>query len=221
MNNFDKSYLKLKDWVYKNELQRRKWSKEIWGYPSGKLFRIFKIATPILSFIGAIILGLYAAIIDMSNIVGYRDPIPFSEVLITLALLSVVVLVSANVLIFFKKLKLGGWINGIAAFLSAIHLVSQCKIEMPNNQFFILTIVGASLLAILTVASLYMPIVLMKEKREIEKMTQNTLKKITADAPSLLSPDEYAQMIEDYLEAEQEKDDAHRNKIKRKRAERR
>jgi hypothetical protein len=219
---FNNSYQNIREWVYKNELQRREWANEIWAHPNGRLFKLAKILTPVFSVYAVISLIIYCLIRDaqkmMVDMLSYEVNTEFTEILILLSVVCVLAIITGNVLLFMKKRRIGGWTVGIAAIISLAQMLTQFSVPMGDDKFKIFCFINMGAYLLLAVFALFIPGMLMHEKRSIEAMTQNTLKRITADCKSLLTDDEYADLIDEYLENEKEKMSEHREKMKRKRA---
>lgn len=222
---FDAAYEKLREWVYKNELQRRVWAKEVWTHPSGRLWKTARVLTPIFSLFSVVSLFIYCYIREMQmmmqQMLSYEPNTAFVEVLMALAIVSGIAIITGNVLLFLKKYRSGGMTCGISAVVSLALLTTQLAIPMGNaDQFRLFCFISMGMYFVLAVCSLYIPILLIHERRQIEKMTQSTLSRISSDSKELLSPEEYTELIEQYLEDEKLKVSEHRQKMKRKRAQR-
>jgi len=210
-DKYDRVINSLSSYLQKEEKQRRKWAGEKWGYPGGRLDRLCKRFTYIL-FPFAVIFSLaYIYMIHMYYEKVENNVFPRMYGVISTALcISSVLFFVAVILYFLKKDIAAGIFAAVPAAIFAVHIFSsyfQIKplVEDPLNFYlfisFILTII------IVYAVSVNMRYVLyIKEKKYMNKAVERTLLKISNKKnTTMISLDEYAKLIKEYVANERVK----------------
>ncbi len=206
----NEAYEKLREYVYRNELERREWAHERWGHVGGRVFKIMKVLMPVMSVVSILFAVFYEMIRDAQTFLSKTGGLSYEAAESTFDLYIVIVycvlIVTVNVLPFAKRsLRLFSEIacSAVTAFF-CVYLLTQMNIAMPNGQYktmlWIVIGVGAALIAVCLVAA----VIEIADKRSLKQSFENTLSRLTAESGELTDESEYPALIEEFL-AKQEK----------------
>ena len=207
---YDNNINRLSEYLYNEERQRRSWTNEQWGYPTGKIFKYSKIMfilsailTFFLSMIYFFVWLFYSEwwVENLFPVISLQMRYFFS----ILAISSGFFIILALVFFILKKYMIVA-VSGIASvFAIFIHYVMQFFVKNPIKWSF--NAFALSAFAVFGFCSAALFWIIYKEKRYISKLCDQTISNLreTKKSDRLLSLDEYSELIEKYLESKKQK----------------
>ncbi|MBQ2676889.1 MAG: hypothetical protein IJF54_05790 [Clostridia bacterium] len=225
--NYNLSVKRLSDWLYQNELERRRWSHEYWQHPGGRAFNISKILIPILSAASIMSVILYCLIRDMQvsmtaeGSLAYEADTKNVQLYFALVLSMCGVIMVGNILLFLKKYIVGCVSTAVATVVVLGHIFTQINIPMPPDpvsDYKIFCWVSIAMYFALILCCVAIVFILLYDKHELNRMVENTLIKIAGSQKqdTMLDLDTYAQMIDKYIDVEKEKQQSRQKNNKNK-----
>lgn len=214
---FSQSVVRLKNLITVKEMDRRHWAKENFGNPEGLNFKICRILIPIFSLFVFISMFIYCYIRDMQAVIGnlqddymglaYDADISQVGIIIVFVLIMCIALFVGNILLFFKKTYVGAYMNLTASIALGVHLLTQMSIPMPssNENYVTLCIICSVVYFVLALLNIYLLICKYKVVRTVKRMTDEIMIKISNGTNEMLTPELYAEKIEQYIEREKNK----------------
>lgn len=241
-SNYSESVKRLRGFLKEKETYRQNWAKEKWSHADGRIFGIGRVLVPILSFVGMISMiivclvrfinipeigralannenGLNAYAKDDSSIYPF-----FALVFVALCLL----VYTAIKFIKGKSKNSPYLLFGTSLFLSLSALLRYCADQgtFPDNSnydgaptftYFEYCLFTLVVFALLAVYGLILMLITLHDKREFNRNVEHTLNNIIlpkSKSGDLLTEDEYSKLIDEYIEAEEQK---HKIRAKQKR----
>ncbi|MBQ5591273.1 MAG: hypothetical protein IIU65_06300 [Clostridia bacterium] len=232
-SNYQESVKALKVYLKEKEEKRRDWAKEGWTHSDGKLFKIGRGLIPLLSVIGAFLMVLVCLIRFVNipeigkmlvstsyglNNTAKDDPLiyPF----FALVFIALCVLIYCAIRFLMAKYKNSPLILFITSlFLSLCSLLRYFADQgtFPDNSdfdgaptftYFEYCLFTLTVFAVLAIYGLILLGINIKDNREFNRNFEHTLLKISSKSKNsdLLTEDEYAKLIDEFLENEKSKE---------------
>ena len=226
-NKYSESVKKLREFLLEKEDLRKSWAKEKWSHADGNLFKIGKVLVPILSVIGlglmfVVCLIRFANIPEINKILTNgigsnpymkNDPLIYPFFALVLVALCLCIYVAIRFIVGkVKKTPFILFFNSLFLTLCALLRLSADQGTFPDNSDFELgptftyyEHVTAALVVfgILTLYALILVILNIRDNKEFNETVDYTLLKIVENenkSQDLLTEDEYAKLIDEYIE---------------------
>lgn len=209
-SKYQQSVSRLRNYLEKNELERQRWAHEFWAHPNGNWFKISRIFVPIAALFGLIVLAIHLMIrFAQTQSVYYEvdERAAFLYIIPTFVVL--IGSVVGAVLLALNKQKSGAFVSFFSSLMIIVSVFTQFNVYTPDNSSFdggavldytqLCTLIIVLYAVILFLASILCGI-LIKEKRELDRMVENNIIKITNNKTGLNSQDDYCVLIDEYLE---------------------
>ena len=230
--DYNESVKRLRELLNERENERRKWAKEKWGHTDGKFFKIGRVLVPVLSVIGLFLMVIVClvrfanipeinrALIDSkygSNSYMKEDPLIYPFFAVVFILLCLLVFCSIRFIkARYDKTPTVLFITSILLSLSALLRYCADKGTFPDNSnfdgaptytYFEYCLFTLFVFAVLTVYALILVIIKLRDKNYFNSIVNETIVKITQDKENgdLLTEDDYAVLINEYVDNEIEK----------------
>lgn len=231
-SNYSESVKRLRAFLKEKEEKRRGWAKENWSHSGGKLFKIGRVAVPVLAVIGMFLMIVVCLVRFMNipeigralagnanglNSTAKDDPAiyPF----FVLVFIAVCMLIYTSLRFIKAKYKNSSfYLFGVSLFLSICALLRYGADQgsFPDNSnydgapaftYFEYCLFTLGVFAFLTVYALILMIIELRDKAEFKRTVEHTLLKIIPKEKSgdLLTEEEYSKLIDEYISAENEK----------------
>ncbi len=231
-NKYSESVKKLRAFLLEKESLRQDWAKEKWSHANGNVFTIGRVLVPIVSVVGFCLMFIVCLIrfanipeinrmlagsVEGTNDYMVNDPTiyPFF-VLVFLSMCFGVYIFIRFIAGKYKKSAFMLFFNSLFLCLCAgIRYVAD-QGTFPDNSDFELgptfsyyeyALATLVVFAVLVVYALILVILNIKDKREFEQNVEHTLLKIVnkSENGDLLTEEEYAKLIDDYIEKQSKK----------------
>lgn len=236
---YTESLARLKKHLYARELQRQKWANENWSHPGGNIFKTSRIAIPILSAFALFICAIYAILryqmlfySEFLKALGATttytvEPVSIHISVAFTAVFGIILLI--GVIMIIRNKMLGGTrLSLVCSGILLINLIININIGLPDNSlfdeapmfsYFQIVITGIILLSIIFLLSASVVGIYINERRELNRSAEHILSKIAAGSNDMLTSDDYAEKIDEFIarDIEKEKEDREYQK-KRKRS---
>lgn len=236
---YTESLARLKKHLYARELQRQKWANENWSHPGGNIFKTSRIAIPILSAFALFICAIYAILryqmlfySEFLKALGATttytvEPVSIHISVAFTAVFGIILLI--GVIMIIRNKMLGGTrLSLVCSGILLINLIININIGLPDNSlfdeapmfsYFQIVITGIILLSIIFLLSASVVGIYINERRELNRSAEHILSKIAAGSNDMLTSDDYAEKINEFIakDIEKEKEDREYQK-KRKRS---
>lgn len=236
---YTESLARLKKHLYARELQRQKWANENWSHPGGNIFKTSRIAIPILSAFALFICAIYAILryqmlfySEFLKALGATttytvEPVSIHVSVAFTAVFGIILLI--GVIMIIRNKMLGGTrLSLVCSGILLINLIININIGLPDNSlfdeapmfsYFQIVITGIILLSIIFLLSASVVGIYINERRELNRSAEHILLKISAGSNEMLTSDDYAEKINEFIakDIEKEKEDREYQK-KRKRS---
>ena len=228
-SNYSESVKKLRAFLKEKETYRQDWANEKWMHTDGRFFGIGRFLIPILTVIGAIFMVMVCIIrfvnipeigrLIVGNAYGLNstakdDPSIYKF----FALVFIAICLSIYIAIRFikgKYQKSPYLLFGTSLFLSVCALLRYFADQntFPDNSnydgaptftYFEYCLFTLAVFAAITIYAVLLSIIAIRDKREFDRNVEYILLKIIPNKKSgdLLTEDEYARLIEEYIEIE-------------------
>ena len=232
-NCYNESMNRLREFLKEKEESRKDWAKEKWSRADGEMFRIGRILVPILSFIGMISMIL-VCLIRFVNIPEIGRALANSEAglnntavddsfiypFFALVFISLCLLVYTAIRFIkgkYQKTPCLLFFNSL--FLSVCALLRYCADQgtFPDNSnydgaptftYFEYCMFTLVVFAILMIYGFVLLMIARHDKREFNRNVEHVLNNVILPKDSsgeLLTEEQYAKLIDEYLEIEKEK----------------
>lgn len=236
---YTESLARLKKHLYARELQRQKWANENWSHPGGNIFKTSRIAIPILSAFALFICAIYAILryqmlfySEFLKALGATttytvEPVSIHISVAFTAVFGIILLIGV-IMIIRNKMLVGTRLSLVCSGILLINLIININIGLPDNSlfdeapmfsYFQIVITGIILLSIIFLLSASVVGIYINERRELNRSAEHILSKIAAGSNDMLTSDDYAEKINEFIakDIEKEKEDREYQK-KRKRS---
>lgn len=236
---YTESLARLKKHLYARELQRQKWANENWSHPGGNIFKTSRIAIPILSAFALFICAIYAILryqmlfySEFLKALGATttytvEPVSIHISVAFTAVFGIILLIGV-IMIIRNKMLVGTRLSLVCSGILLINLIININIGLPDNSlfdeapmfsYFQIVITGIILLSIIFLLSASVVGIYINERRELNRSAEHILSKIAAGSNDMLTSDDYAEKIDEFIarDIEKEKEDREYQK-KRKRS---
>ena len=236
---YTESLARLKKHLYARELQRQKWANENWSHPGGNIFKTSRIAIPILSAFALFICAIYAILryqmlfySEFLKALGATttytvEPVSIHISVAFTAVFGIILLIGV-IMIIRNKMLVGTRLSLISSVVLLLNLIVNINIGLPDNSlfdeapmfsYFQIVITGIILLSIIFLLSASVVGIYINERRELNRSAEHILSKIAAGSNDMLTSDDYAEKIDEFIarDIEKEKEDREYQK-KRKRS---
>lgn len=236
---YTESLARLKKHLYARELQRQKWANENWSHPGGNIFKTSRIAIPILSAFALFICAIYAILryqmlfySEFLKALGATttytvEPVSIHVSVAFTAVFGIILLIGV-IMIIRNKMLVGTRLSLISSVVLLLNLIVNINIGLPDNSlfdeapmfsYFQIVITGIILLSIIFLLSASVVGIYINERRELNRSAEHILSKIAAGSNDMLTSDDYAEKIDEFIarDIEKEKEDREYQK-KRKRS---
>lgn len=219
-SNYSESVKKLRAFLKEKETYRQDWAHEKWSHTDGRIFKAGRVLVPILSVIGIVLMGIVCIIRRVNipenglNNLAKDDPLiyPF----FALVVVAFCVLVYTAIKFIKASYKKSPFLLfGTSLFLSLCALLrySADQGTFPDNSnyeaappftYFELCLFTLAVFGVLTVYGAILVVITLRDKREFDRNVEHTLLKIITEnvKDDLLTEDEYARLIDEYIEIE-------------------
>lgn len=223
-DNYSNSVKKLRKYLIEKDKERQKWARENWFHSGGRLYKLGRIAVPIISIAG-IILAIAVSIIHIWTIPDVQktvnagrifNPNGKSDSLIVpfciLVIFSITLLNIAFIRFIKGKFEKSGvllFVSSFVLFLCMLYRYFADKDIMPtktgsegNEQFyFTFVLIPMIIFVFLAIYSLVLVILDYKDKKYYDNLVEKTLKDITPKIENqpMISEEDYKKAIDEYI----------------------
>lgn len=229
---YSASVKRLRAFLKEKEESRQKWAREKWIHTDGRLFKFGRAFVPIVGFIGfcamfvvclirwANIPSVNRWLLDYNNQTTNttaREDVLIWPFLILSAVALVLLVVIAVRFIIGKYRANAGMLLGVSCYLSFGSILRYFADQgtFPDNStselgstytYYEYCIFACVVFAVLLVYSIMLLTITVKDKREFNRIVDNTIVKITKDNSDLLTEDDYSRLIDEYIDESIEKE---------------
>lgn len=211
-NDLENSIKRLKNFIAAKEIDRRHWSREVFGNPDAVLFKISRIVIPVLSLFLLCSMFIYCSIRDAQSMLklAYTADIGNLELIFGFVAVMCLALFAGNIFLLFKKYWVGSIICASSTLCITIHILSQLGIAMPegtedNLSFSLIFGICCAVYFVLFLFCMYILYCLIKTKRTVSRVAKEVLEKISRSSNEMLTDKDYCEKIEEYIEKEKSK----------------
>ena len=237
-SNYSESVKNLRVFLREKEDKRQAWAGEKWSHANGKLFQIGRILVPILMIIGCLAMGL-VCMIRFANIPEINKMLSASKtgtntymkddstIYPFFFLVFVAICFCVYTIIRFIKgqyKKTPYYLLGTSIFLTLCSILRYCADQgtFPDNSdyelgptftYYEYCLFTLAVFSVLTVYALILVILTIRDNKEFEKNVEHTLIKIMPqEGGNLLTEDDYAILIDEYIEKQTNKNSKKKKK---------
>lgn len=233
---YTESLAQLKKHLYARELQRQKWANENWSHPGGNIFKTSRIAIPIFSAVALFICAIYAILRyqmlfyseflkALGSTTTYTvEPVSINISVAATAIFGIMLLIGV-VMIIRNKMLFGTRLSLISSVVLLLNLIVNINIGLPDNSlfdeapvfsYFQIMITGIIILGIIVLLSGSVVGIYINERRELNRSAEHILSKIAAGSNDMLTSDDYAEKINEFIAKDIEKENEDREYQKKK-----
>lgn len=233
---YTESLARLKKHLYARELQRQKWANENWSHPGGNIFKTSRIAIPILSAFALFICAIYAILryqmlfySEFLKALGATttytvEPVSIHISVAFTAVFGIILLIGV-IMIIRNKMLFGTRLSLISSVVLLLNLIVNINIGLPDNSlfdeapvfsYFQIMITGIIILGIIVLLSGSVVGIYINERRELNRSAEHILSKIAAGSNDMLTSDDYAEKINEFIAKDIEKENEDREYQKKK-----
>ena len=225
-SNYSESVKKLRVFLKEQEKSRQNWAKESWSHLGGKPFKTSRILVPIISLIGFCAMVVLCVIKFMNipqmqkAIIGKvlnttvkeeSNSVYFFFIIVFIALCALVFACTSFIKKNYKKASF--WLFGSSFVLTVCSLLRYTADKgtfadnsnydgAPTFTYFEICLFALIVFAVLLVISIILIAIIIKDKKEFDRVVENTLVNVIPKDKNadLLTEDDYSKLIDEYIE---------------------